>query len=123
MKRLCRKPPPRTLGCILLVLLLVGIDSLPYILSRDLRERYGSLSEVQEELEAHVPDGTVLQELQVYLESQSWECSEFVEDGVIRCSAPGPTPNFWSSRKWLLEFEITNGKLKNSTAREGFIGP
>ncbi len=127
MKGLRGKWCPRIVGCMALVLCLAVINFLPYILTRELRERYGNLSEVQAELEAHVPDGTALQELRAYLESASWECSEVVDevvgDRVIYCSGPGPSPNFFTTRKWLLRFEIMDGILISSTAREGFISP
>jgi hypothetical protein len=77
-------------------------------------------SDIQLELADRLPEGTPSSAIQAFAEEQGLECSE-VEDGVIYCSAPASSPIPGAQAKWLLEFELDDGRLRRVRVRRGYI--
>lgn len=82
---------------------------------------YLTLEMLETDLQSNLSEGNSTETVRAYLSTKDFECSEIESDVLVTCSAPIPPTNFWTSRKWLMELQMSGGRLQKISVTEGLI--
>jgi hypothetical protein len=85
-------------------------------------ESFQSEGDVRREIANELPMGSEARQVLAYARSRGLECSEPTVSEIV-CSSPAPPLSALVARKWLVDMQLSDGKLSGVSVTQGLTGP